>query len=276
MNRKTPLLAALAAATLSGCVSFPPYVPPAAGEPSAIIDTSRVNASLLCSNGTLYSVKAPKDNKLTVPADRRIAVYSALTLVDYNVTYSCSPGLSFKPVSGVSYLLNLEVENQVCRIEVYREGAKNRTGLDLEWTVRGPQDCQPVTVSAETQKQSEALLASAGEKPNAVVLPSGVRYVVLDPGTGRMPAAGAALELEMRGTSAAGYEFINTFYDNKPWKVPVAKLPLEGLRQAVALMPIGARWEVYLPAELAWGNDAKSPVGVDQAVRFTIQLKSAE
>lgn len=116
---------------LIGCASLPPYVPPAAGEASAIVDVSRMHADSICTKGVFYSVTKPKDGKLLVPASGRVALYSYIQIAGYNVNYTCLPGISFQPESGQSYLLNLEIMDQKCRLEIYREGAKNRVGLDV-------------------------------------------------------------------------------------------------------------------------------------------------
>jgi hypothetical protein len=273
---KSLLAATIAAATLSGCVSLPPYVAPAAGEPTAIVDTSRVQPTSICSNGTLYSVKAPRDNKLVVPANGRVAIYTWVELYDYNVTYSCGPGVSFQPAKGASYLLNLQIEDQKCLMEVYRQGGQNRTGLDIEPSAAGPQFCNTTVATAAMKQQSDSLLSTASQKPGAVVLPSGVRYVPLEAGGDTKPAADATLELELRGETAAGRLFLDTAATNKPMKIKASALPLAGLREAVALMPVGARWEIYLPADQAWGDALNSPVGPGQAVKFVAKVVSAE
>jgi FKBP-type peptidyl-prolyl cis-trans isomerase len=275
MKRKNLLVAALAAATLCGCVSLPPYTGPAAGEPTAIVDTSRVKPTSICTNGTLYSVKAPRDNKLVIPASGRVALYSFVELYDYNVTYSCGPGISFKPANGVSYLLNMEIEDQVCRLEIYRQGGKNRTGLDLEMSIAGPQYCKSTAQEANTQKSADAFLAAASAKPGVVQLPSGVRYLVLEAGTGKLPGTGEVV-VDMRAETAEGKIFLDTKATGEAGHFRIAQLPLTGLREAIALMPVGSRWEIYLPSDLAFGDSPKSPVGPGQAVKFTVKLNSAE
>jgi len=275
MNLKILPIAVLAAATLSGCVSFPPYPGPAAGEPTAIVDTSRVKPTTICTNGTLYTVKAPRDNKLVIPATGRVGLYSFVQLYDYNVTYTCDPGVSFKPANGVSYLLNMEIEDQKCRLEVYREGGKNRTGLDLEMSIGAPQFCKSTAQEATAQQTAQVFLNAASAKPGVVQLPSGVRYLVLEGGTGKLPGAGEVVA-DMRGETADGKIFLDTSATAKAERFRIANLPLTGLREAMALMPVGSRWEIYLPSELAFGDSMKSPIGPGQAVKFTVKLNSAE
>lgn len=276
MHNKSFVLAAIAAATLCGCVSLPPYFAPPAGEQTAIVDTSRVKPTAICTNGTLYSVSAPRDNRLVVPTNTRVALYSFVQLADYNVTYTCNPGISFKPANGVSYLLNLEIEDQKCRMEVYKQGGSNRTGLDVEASVGAAQYCQATNVTAEMQKQSATFLDGASQKPGAVMLPSGVRYVVLEAGAGNKPEADSTVEIDVRGETSTGRLFVDSSASAKPVRFKVADFPLAGLREALVLMPVGSRWEVYLPPEQAFGDASNSPVGPGQAVKFTVRLKSAE
>lgn len=136
------LAAAALVGMLSACVGLPPYKAPPAGPETATVDVSRMNASSICTDGTLYSVGRVKDGRLTVPTTSRVALYSWVYISDYDTSYSCMPGVSFKPEAGGSYLMNLELESKGCRVEVYRQGADNRIGLDVEASAAPPQYCR--------------------------------------------------------------------------------------------------------------------------------------
>jgi peptidylprolyl isomerase len=58
--------------------------------------------------------------------------------------------------------------------------------------------------------------------------------------------------------------------------IKVSDIPLAGLRDALVAMPAGARWEVVIPADKAYGNTPKSPVGPNQAVVFEVKLVSVK
>jgi hypothetical protein len=122
---------------LTACVGFPAYQGPAPGAPSAVVDIHRINASSICTDGKFYSIPSANGGKLLLPATGRIGLYSFVSIVDYNVSYTCAPGLSFQPEPGQEYLMNLETDGEGCKLEVYRKSDANRIGLELEPSV-GP------------------------------------------------------------------------------------------------------------------------------------------
>ena len=139
--RVLPILAASAA--LSACATLPPYAAPPAGADTATLDLSRLaNAGPICVNGSQYALGSIKDGKLIVPTTGRIGLYSFLLIADYNVTYTCHPGISFRPAPGEVYLVNMEATGSGCLLEVYRKSDRNRIKLDIEATAGLPQYCK--------------------------------------------------------------------------------------------------------------------------------------
>src|SRR3546814_19598862 len=85
-----------------------------------------------------------------------------------------------------------------------------------------------------------------------------------------------------RSTLASGGQtFVDTFSPPEgqkpgPVSMKLNQIPLVGLREALAQMPSGSRWEVVLPPEKAYGNTPQSPIGPNQAVVFDVQLVSVK
>jgi len=127
-------------------------------------------------------------------------------------------------------------------------------------------------VSAENKTKSDQFLAQNRAKNGVVVLPSGLQYRVIEDGTGGRPAASSEVQMHFRGSLYTGQEFASTYQGNNPVSMKVSDAPLKGLQEVLPLMKAGSRWEVYLPAELAYGNTPRSPVGPNQAVVFDIKL----
>jgi hypothetical protein len=126
---------------LSACQTFPAYKVAQSGD-MATVDVSRAAVTVLCTGGKGYSVPSMRGGKLLIPADSgRVTLYSFIYLADYNVSYSCSPGLSFQPKAGEEYLFNIELEDQRCLPELYRKVDGNRIGLAFEDTLAGPGSC---------------------------------------------------------------------------------------------------------------------------------------
>src|SRR5690606_17735221 len=133
-------------------------------------------------------------------------------------------------------------------------------------------------VARENKTKSDAFLASTRSKPNVVALPSGIMYRVIDPGSGVKPTNDSTVQIHYRGSVSTGQEFTNTYAQQNPTPVTfkVADFPIAGVREALVMMPQGARWEVFLPPEKGFGNDPRSPVGPGQALVFDISLVSVK
>ena len=137
--------------------------------------------------------------------------------------------------------------------------------------------------SAENKTKSDAFLAQNKAKAGVQSLPGGVQYRVLEAGSGAKPNQASEVTLQYKGALTDGRVFVDTFSPQPgqtaapaPMAIKVSEIPLVGLRDALLQMPAGARWEVVLPADKAYGNTPKSPIGPNQAVVFEVKLVSVK
>lgn len=131
--------------------------------------------------------------------------------------------------------------------------------------------------SAENKTKSDAFLAQNRAKSGVQTLPSGVQYRVIEAGGGAKPTQSSEVELHYKGNLPNGPTFVDTYTAQEgqqagPVTVKISEIPLVGLREALTNMPTGARWEVVLPADKAYGNTPQSPIGPNQAVVFDVKL----
>jgi peptidylprolyl isomerase len=133
-------------------------------------------------------------------------------------------------------------------------------------------------ISRENKTKSDAFLAANKSKPGVTVLPSGVQYRVIEKGTGAKPTANSTVAVHLRGSISTGQEFANTYNtaNAQPASFKISEFPLAGVKEAILMMPVGSRWEVYIPADKAYGNDPRSPIGPGQAIMFDIKLVSSK
>ena len=129
-------------------------------------------------------------------------------------------------------------------------------------------------LTRENKGKSDAFMAANKSKPGVTVLPSGVQYRVIEPGNGAKPTANSTVQVHLRGSVSTGQEFANTYStaNAQPASFKVNEFPLAGVKEAIVMMPVGSRWEVYIPADKAYGNDPRSPIGPAQAIVFDIKL----
>lgn len=132
-------IVALVSLLLSGCVGLQPY-PFKQGQSVALVDVGHVPAAWMCTDEGRYSLVPDKQKLAIVPAGKRISVFSFVYIQGYQMNWTCAPGISFTPAAGTRYYGNVEIANQACRMEVYKGGADNRVGLDIDTTI-GPGYC---------------------------------------------------------------------------------------------------------------------------------------
>lgn len=137
--------------------------------------------------------------------------------------------------------------------------------------------------SAENKTKSEAFLAQNKAKAGVQSLPGGLQYRVIEAGSGAKPTQASNVTLQYKGSLPDGRTFVDTFSPQQgqtappaPMAIKVSEIPLVGLRDALVQMPTGARWEVVMPADKAYGNTPQSPIGPNQAVVFEVKLVSVK
>jgi len=102
-------------------------------------------------------------------------------------------------------------------------------------------------------EQAQAFLAANGEKEGVQTLPSGLQYKELQAGEGKSPGADDSVVVNYRGTRIDAIEFDSSYERGKPSTFQVKKV-IKGWREALLLMKEGAKWELYIPPELAYGK----------------------
>ena len=135
--------------------------------------------------------------------------------------------------------------------------------------------------SRENKVKSDAAIAANKTKPGVVSLPSGIQYKVLEAGAGAKPSANSTVEFNFSGALAStGQTFASTFANIKPVSGKLSEVAsLPGMAEVMQMMPTGARWQVLLPPEKAWGNGPESlrgGPGPNQAVLLDIKLISVK
>jgi FKBP-type peptidyl-prolyl cis-trans isomerase FklB len=132
--------------------------------------------------------------------------------------------------------------------------------------------------SMKTEKRRQS--ADAGErfldenraKDGVVTLESGLQYKILKAGDGRKPTLSDIVECNYRGTLIDGKEFDSSYKRNQPATFAVNKV-IRGWTEALQLMPVGSKWQLFVPANLAYGSrGAGRAVGPDATLIFEVEL----
>lgn len=123
-------------------------------------------------------------------------------------------------------------------------------------------------------KEGEAFLAANKTKEGVVVLPSGLQYKIEKQGTGPKPAASDTVVCNYRGTFINGTEFDSSYKRGQPATFPVGGV-IKGWTEALQLMPVGSKWELFIPSDLAYGaRGAGGVIGPNATLIFEVELLS--
>jgi FKBP-type peptidyl-prolyl cis-trans isomerase len=140
--------------------------------------------------------------------------------------------------------------------------------------VRAKQQAKLEAMSAANKKVGDAFLAENKTKEGVVALPSGLQYKILKEGTGPKPTVQDSVVCDYRGTLIDGKEFDSSYKRGKPLTIPVSGV-IKGWTEAMQLMPVGSKWQLFLPADLAYGNEAMGPdIQPGSALVFEVELHS--
>jgi len=120
--------------------------------------------------------------------------------------------------------------------------------------------------------EGEKFLAENAKKEGVVVLESGLQYKVIEEGSGESPKATDTVVTNYRGTLIDGTEFDSSYKRGEPAKFPVNRV-IQGWTEALQLMKPGAKWELYVPSDLAYGaSGAGGMIGPNATLIFEIEL----
>ena len=124
------------------------------------------------------------------------------------------------------------------------------------------------------KKEGEAFLAANKTKEAVVTLPDGLQYKILTAGAGPKPTATDSVVCNYRGTLVNGTEFDSSYKRGQPVTFPVNGV-IKGWQEALPLMPVGSKWQLFVPSDLAYGDHAMSAdLGPNSTLIFEVELLS--
>jgi len=154
--------------------------------------------------------------------------------------------------------------------------------LDDEARMQAKTAFQTELRDAMIRKQSEiaeknlaagkAFLEENAKKPGVITTESGLQYKVITSGDGKQPTASDTVTTHYRGTLIDGREFDSSYKRDKPASFPV-KGVIKGWTEALQLMHVGDKWQLFIPSELAYGESKRSElIQPNSTLIFEIEL----
>jgi len=132
-------------------------------------------------------------------------------------------------------------------------------------------------VAKKNKAEGEAFLAENKKKEGVKTLPSGLQYKVIKAGTGKKPKSTDTVTAHYRGTLINGTEFDSSYKRGQPATFPVSGGMIPGWTEALQLMEEGAKWQLFIPSNLAYGEKgAGRDIGPNATLIFEIELVSIQ
>src|SRR5215472_1510361 len=126
--------------------------------------------------------------------------------------------------------------------------------------IRKKQAAAQAEKAEQAQKEGEKFLAENKAKDGVVILPSGLQYKILKQGTGEKPTLEDTVVCNYKGTLINGTEFDASEKHGGPTSFPV-KGVIAGWTEALQLMPVGSKWQLFVPANLGYGPQGPPDIG---------------
>jgi FKBP-type peptidyl-prolyl cis-trans isomerase len=148
------------------------------------------------------------------------------------------------------------------------------TALQTDMRAKQQEKAQQLAVS--NKKEGEDFLAANKSKEGVVTLPSGLQYKVLQAGSGPKPSASDSVVCNYRGKLINGTEFDSSYKRGQPATFPVSGV-IKGWTEALQLMPVGSKWQLFVPSDLAYGERGTGPdIGPNATLIFEVELVSIQ
>lgn len=207
--------------------------------------------------------------------------------------------LAAAPLSAQEALLKTDVQKSSYAIGLTTAQSIARQGVELDYEsfVLGIRDALEGTAPRLTPEQFQTALSNATKSVNArfkeqaqanlkagreflaknktvegvTELSSGLQYKILRKGSGKHPRAGDTVVVHYTGTLIDGTEFDSTKRRGEPAELNLGSV-IRGWQEAIPLMAVGARWQIFVPPQLAYGAKGAGPIGPNETLIFEIEL----
>jgi len=150
------------------------------------------------------------------------------------------------------------------------------TLTDLTKDLQAKQQAAAKETSEKNRKAGEDFLAANKSKEGVVTLPDGLQYKILQAGSGPKPTTADTIVCNYKGTLIDGKEFDSSYKRGQPLTMPVGGV-IKGWTEALQLMPVGSKWQLFIPPDLAYGDRQAGPdITPGSTLVFEVELISIQ
>lgn len=192
----------------------------------------------------------------------------------------------------VSYALGMNIGKQLkqneveINLDIYLRGLQDtlkdgkplltdeearQTMMEFQTDLRQKQMAKTKVESDKNKKEGETFLAANKSKEGVKTTPSGLQYKILVKGDGPTPTTNDTVATHYRGTLIDGTEFDNSYKRSEPATFPVTGV-IKGWTEALLMMPVGSKWQLFIPSDLAYGERGRPSIPPNSTLLFDIEL----
>jgi len=274
MSKTTFIATSLAAAGLFLAASTPaqqtpaansPTTPPAAAKPATAAKPAQTPAA---KTGAAAGAKTQAPLTLNTQKDK----------ASYAIGMNIGKNLKKDSVEVDPAVLYRALKDAYTGSKLLLTDEEAKTALTvLQTEVRAKEEAKTKAAAVENKKTGEAFLAANKAKEGVVTLPSGLQYKIIKAGDGPKPTAEDTVLCHYRGALVDNTEFDSSYKRGEPMKIPVGGV-IKGWTEAIQLMPVGSKWQLFIPSDLAYGERGApgSPIGPNSTLVFEVELISIE
>ncbi|MFD0795914.1 FKBP-type peptidyl-prolyl cis-trans isomerase [Maribacter chungangensis] len=132
------------------------------------------------------------------------------------------------------------------------KGREKMTMQDAQMLIKTTIQAKQAEIAEAQSKEGELFLADNGKRPEVVTTESGLQYEILQQGDGPLPTTSDKVKVHYTGTLIDGSVFDSSIERGEPTTFGVSQV-ISGWTEALLLMPVGSKWKVFIPQDLAYG-----------------------
>jgi len=143
--------------------------------------------------------------------------------------------------------------------------------MEFQQEMRAKQQEKQKAEAEKNKKAGDEFLAENKRKEGVQTTASGLQYKIETKGTGKVPVAGETVVCHYRGTLIDGTEFDSSYKRGEPASFAVTGV-IKGWTEALQMMPVGSKWKLFIPADIAYGDRPRPNIPANSTLLFDIEL----
>ncbi len=204
--------------------------------------------------------------------ETKTAVTTEDEKISYSLGYNIGQNLKRDFDVNVASFFQGFTESQKGGETILTEAEMKDAMMIFQNRMREKQMAQMKIAAEDNKSKGEAFLKANKEKEDIVTLESGLQYRVITSGDGALPQASDTVECHYRGTTIDGKEFDSSYKRGKPASFQVGGV-IKGWTEALQLMKVGSKWELFIPSDLAYGDrGAGNAIAPGSTLLFEVEL----